>query len=194
MKKVNLGCGREIMEGFINVDVENYKGIDVIHDLNTYPLPFENGEFDEIIAKNIIEHLDRPHQFVKELWRIAKDGARVFIQAPHYSNFGVWGDLTHKKGYSFFSLRHYNIDRKYTNSLVANKEVFEIITKIDFSKIFRPIQYLANKFPLIYESFFSYIFNARTVYYELKKRTTKSSNANNKISQSKSSTKSEDKE
>jgi hypothetical protein len=38
MKKLNLGCGDDYKEGFINVDIENDP--DVKHDLNSYPWPW----------------------------------------------------------------------------------------------------------------------------------------------------------
>ena len=37
--KINLGCGREILEGYTNVDLIKEQGVDVIHDLNEYPYP-----------------------------------------------------------------------------------------------------------------------------------------------------------
>ena len=38
MNKLNLGCGKNLLEGYINVDYYNKKA-DVIHDLNKYPYP-----------------------------------------------------------------------------------------------------------------------------------------------------------
>ena len=76
MKKLNLGCGRDFRNGYINLDFVKNKGVDIIWDLNKYPYPFKNPEFDEILVYNIMEHLDKPNDFVRELWRIGKRGAR----------------------------------------------------------------------------------------------------------------------
>ena len=60
MKKLNLGCGIDYQEGFINVDFHSHINIDVVHDLNCFPYPFKDGEFDYIVASHILEHLDKP--------------------------------------------------------------------------------------------------------------------------------------
>ena len=46
--KLNLGCGRDIREGYVNLDKAGLDGVDVVHDLNVFPYPFEDNEFDEI--------------------------------------------------------------------------------------------------------------------------------------------------
>ena len=56
--KLNLGSGNEIKDGFINVDFKQNKGVDIVHDLNKHPWPFENDTFKEVFAENVIEHLD----------------------------------------------------------------------------------------------------------------------------------------
>ena len=56
-KKLNFGCGTRIMKGYVNLDIVKHKGVDVVHDLNKFPYPFKNGEFDEIYARFILEHL-----------------------------------------------------------------------------------------------------------------------------------------
>ena len=96
MKRLNVGCGRDIKEGWINLDMVKHEGVDVIHDLNKFPYPFKDNTFDIILASQIIEHLDNPLSFIKELWRIAKPGAEINIGTVHFSSPTVWGDITHK--------------------------------------------------------------------------------------------------
>ena len=52
-KKLNLGCGKDIKGGYINLDVVDYGG-NMIHDINTFPYPFEDNTFDEIFASHIL--------------------------------------------------------------------------------------------------------------------------------------------
>ena len=58
MKKLNLGCGKKILKGYINLDCVKFPGVDKVHNLNKYPWPFKDNEFDEIYCDNILEHLD----------------------------------------------------------------------------------------------------------------------------------------
>lgn len=46
--KLNLGCGKDIKDGYINLDVRYIKGVDVVCNLNSFPYPFQNDVFDEI--------------------------------------------------------------------------------------------------------------------------------------------------
>lgn len=58
MKKLHLGCGEDIKEGYINLDFLKMDGVDVVHNLNKFPYPFEDNQFDEVYASHILEHLD----------------------------------------------------------------------------------------------------------------------------------------
>ena len=46
MIKLNLGCGKDIKAGYINLDIVDYGG-NLIHDINSFPYPFEENYFDE---------------------------------------------------------------------------------------------------------------------------------------------------
>ena len=85
MRKLNLGCGKEKKEGFVNVDWDLLANPDVLHNLNVLPYLFETGSFDHIETSHVIEHLDRPFDVMKEFHRILTPGARLIIKVPHYS-------------------------------------------------------------------------------------------------------------
>ena len=174
MKKLNLGCGRDIKKGYINVDFIESEGINLVHDLNSYPYPFKDSEFSEILAYNIIEHLDKPNDFIRELWRIGKRKCKIIIIAPHFSSQSAWNDLTHNRPFGYLSINHYDIKNKESNKKsnnLNNKSIikFNIKTEILFGKFYRllKINYLANKFPLIYEYYFAYIFQSRNMIFNL---------------------------
>ena len=52
--KINLGCGRNIMKGYVNVDKIKLRGVDVVHDLDKFPYPFKENSVDEIYARYIL--------------------------------------------------------------------------------------------------------------------------------------------
>jgi len=101
MKKLNLGSGKDKREGFVNLDVVKMDGVDVVWDLNEYPYPFKDGEFDYIEARDILEHLDDLVSVMEELHRILKKGGELFIRVPDGRiPEAVWDDPTHKRGFT----------------------------------------------------------------------------------------------
>jgi predicted SAM-dependent methyltransferase len=97
MKRLNLGCGNRVLKGYVNLDIEKRDGVDVVHNLDVYPYPFKDNEFDEILADNVLEHLNDTIGVMKELHRILKKGGRLTIRVPYYLHPNAWIDPTHKK-------------------------------------------------------------------------------------------------
>ena len=62
-------------------------------DLNKYPLPFKDKEFDFVICGHIVEHLDRPDLFLDEIQRIGKRG---YIETPNKLYELIYGWPFHK--------------------------------------------------------------------------------------------------
>ena len=63
MNKLNIGCGKDIKEGYVNLDVVDYGG-NQIHDLNKFPYPFEENSFEEVFTSHILEHLNNFHDYI----------------------------------------------------------------------------------------------------------------------------------
>jgi SAM-dependent methyltransferase len=97
MGKLNLGCGEFAKEGYINVDYYSAVEPDVRHNLNVFPYPFDDNQFDLIEADHLLEHLDSPFNVMKELYRIAKPGGRIVIRVPHFSR--GFTHAGHKRGF-----------------------------------------------------------------------------------------------
>ena len=69
--KLNLGCGKDLKEGYVNLDIVDYGG-NQIHDINKFPYPFADNYFDEIYASHVLEHIDNFNKTITELYRILK--------------------------------------------------------------------------------------------------------------------------
>lgn len=99
---LNLGCGADYVEGMTNVDYFA-KLVDVRHDLNSFPYPFRESQFDEIRCMNIIEHLDDVIRVMEELHRIGKPECKITMRVPHFRSACLYEDLTHKHGFAWRS-------------------------------------------------------------------------------------------
>ena len=113
MKCLNLGCGLDKREDCVNLDARKDVNPDVVWDLEKLPLPFKDEEFDEIIARDVIEHITfhKTEALLKELYRILKHGGRIYIQVPDLEAIAkkvifnpdfCYGDLCGWKAISFW--------------------------------------------------------------------------------------------
>jgi predicted SAM-dependent methyltransferase len=122
--KLNLGCGTDIKDGFINVDFVPNNGIDLVANLN-YELPFPSDSVDFIYLSHVLEHLDCPSKFLLEAHRIMKIGATIEIIVPHRD---------HNNAYSIFHTQYFDEnsfdDLSQTSSSLQNKNLFRIEKKI----------------------------------------------------------------
>jgi len=114
--KINLGCGSEPTKGWVNVDWIKQDGVDVIHNLLDYPWPFDDEVADEILARDVLEHMpmftddqdSNPIMFIEECHRtLTKDG-KLFITVPHWQSRNLWIDPTHVRGYDERSLDYFD--------------------------------------------------------------------------------------
>jgi SAM-dependent methyltransferase len=111
VKRLNVGCGRNIIDGWINLDVIPLPGIDIVADLEdcaNSPLPFKDNEVDEFLLSHVIEHIRNPLPLMQELWRIAKPEAKMVIRVPHGASDDAWEDPTHVRAYFTNSFGYYS--------------------------------------------------------------------------------------
>ncbi len=82
--KLNLGCGADIRDGYINVDVIKSRGVDVVCDISQ-KLPFEDNSCEEIIAQDILEHLTKEQleSTLAEISRVLLIGGRLKVRIPN---------------------------------------------------------------------------------------------------------------
>ena len=83
--KLNLGCGDDVREGYINIDIRKTKPNVLVMDLEKEFLrAFPDNSAEEIIMRDFLEHLSwrKVEAFLKDVFRVLKKGGRVYIQVP----------------------------------------------------------------------------------------------------------------
>src|SRR3989344_3729439 len=108
MRKLNLGCGLDIRkstssEKWVNIDHLKLPGVDKVHNLDRYPWPFKNDEFDYIYCHHVLEHLDSILKPMEEIWRITRNKAKIEIELPITPSVEAFLDPTHKQFYTFLT-------------------------------------------------------------------------------------------
>lgn len=87
-KKVALPGAASFVEPLVTLDMNPNCGADVVHDLDSHPLPFDDNTFDELAAYDVLEHLGRQGDWrgffseFAEYWRILKPGGMFGLLVP----------------------------------------------------------------------------------------------------------------
>ena len=98
----------------ITLDINADHKPDYVHDLNDTWLDFEDNQFDEIHAYEVLEHVGRQGdwQFFFKQWtefyRILKPGGMFFGTSPHWESVWAWGDPGHTRIVSGANLTYLN--------------------------------------------------------------------------------------
>ncbi len=151
MKKLNIGCGKDIREGYVNLDIVKLKGVDVVCDINK-KLPFKKNHFDEILAMDILEHVDDLPKVMKDLHRILKPKGILKIRVPHFLESSAYNDPTHKNFFAYNTFDFFlNKDENFyfDFGFRAIRKKFEFAPYAFWRFFIGPF---ANKFPNVYEN------------------------------------------
>lgn len=161
MKKLNFGCGEKILPGYVNIDIVQLPGVDIVINLDKTPYPFQDNEFDEIYADNVIEHLKSFIEVIEELQRILKPGGKLIIKVPHFSSHDAWAHPQHTRAFTYESFDFFvrGTRRHKTDGRCFPKNFRRIKRKkLVFEKGLHPanwhnyiIEMIANSIPVWYE-------------------------------------------
>lgn len=66
----------------------NYRSI-ALCDLNHEPMPFPDTSFGTVIAGDVIEHLENPSAFLREVNRVLVPGGRLVLSTPQANDWWV---------------------------------------------------------------------------------------------------------
>lgn len=115
MKELLIGCGsrrdklfeledRTQWTNLVTLDINKAHNPTVIHDLERYPWPFDDREFSEVHAYEVVEHVSGQQgdaiaffRFFAEVYRILEPNGLFCASVPDYRSEWAWGDPSHKR-------------------------------------------------------------------------------------------------
>lgn len=152
-RELLVGCGirrdklfrfgeKEGWSDLVTLDINTDHKPDVVHDLMKLPYPFEDNEFDEIHAYEVLEHTGNQGDYkfffnqFSEFWRILKPGGFLAGTCPMSSSPWAWGDPSHtrivqKENFVFLSQNFYI--QEVGKTPASN---FRYLYKADFDFVF----------------------------------------------------------
>lgn len=145
---LNLGSGNKVIDkSIINVDLFEYKNVDILGDIMN--LPIKSECVDGVINEVTLEHLDHPEKAIGEINRVLKTGGYLCLSVPFLFYY-------HESPGDYF---------RWTKSgikLLLKENNFEII---EFENLGGPV----GSFVLIASHVFAIIFsfNVAAVYHAL---------------------------
>lgn len=107
-KRLNLGCGRDYIHGWTNVDRNETIKADLYFDLEAPPWPLISNSYDQVLIKHVLEHITHLTPFMEELYRITSPNALIEVHTPFWNHHWSVSDPDHKRiitvaTYSFYS-------------------------------------------------------------------------------------------
>jgi SAM-dependent methyltransferase len=165
--RLNLGCGLSRVAEAVNLDIAAETHPDVVHDLNCLPWPFPDNHFREVLAYDVIEHLEGFFQVMEEIHRICRNGAVVRITVPHFSCGNAFADPTHRLFFSYRTFDYFTGENGidfYTHARFRKRSSRMFFFPSFTNKL---VWRLANRYPMAYELRWAWIFPAWYLYFEL---------------------------
>ena len=182
---LDFGCGNDKVKNSVGIDKIKSETVDVVHDLDIYPYPFEDNFFDLIVCKHSISHINDLKKTLSEAYRILKPGGRMLIIAPHFTSDNTYTDYTIKHFFGYRTLDYFIADESglskkysyYSNKkfsminrrLFTYKSIRKSLNERILSILFLPIDIIINTFPRFYEKFLCFILRSNEVAFLIEK-------------------------
>ena len=170
MMKLNLGCGKDIKKGYVNLDKATLENVDIVHDMDKFPYPFKDNTFEEILCNGSLEYVKDLFKVVEEMHRIAKAGAIIKINVPYWHSSACY---PHLNTFNIDSFKYFEENNPYNYYTKARFKVIAIkLIPSKIGKLIPPLPIPKRIFPNVFDfrHLISYLLGEviLRVYFELK--------------------------
>lgn len=92
--RLDIGCGKHKHELAFGVDKVAYEGVDLVHDLTTFPWPLPDDIAHSVFMIHVWQEIPRAFiiPFMEELYRVSKNGAEIFLAGYYGMDFRFLAD------------------------------------------------------------------------------------------------------
>lgn len=111
MRILNIGSGRNYIKEAINIDIDPGVKCDFIFDIadpNSLFIKQFSGQFDLIIAHDVLEHIIDLKSAMTNCLNLLKVGGKMDIIVPYDLSHGAWQDPTHVRAFNEKSWVYYS--------------------------------------------------------------------------------------
>ena len=83
---LNVGSGaKNLGRAVINLDIYPFENVNII--AKAEEMPFKDESFDGVIFNGVIQHVDKPKEAVRLMYRILKKGGQIYAEVPFMTPF-----------------------------------------------------------------------------------------------------------
>ena len=135
--KLNLGCGFDKREGWLNVDNFPECAPDRMLDIESVPWNLPTDGFDHVLMKHVLEHVGADFAVfagvMRELHRVTAPDGIVEIHVPHVRHDTFWSDPTHVRAFTPLTFRM--MSKRQNREWIAaraNYTMLALVMDVDF--------------------------------------------------------------
>jgi ubiquinone/menaquinone biosynthesis C-methylase UbiE len=182
---LELGCGsKKKMADAIGVDALDYECVDIVGDVFEVLKEFPAQSIDAVYSAHFFEHVADLSLLLDEIARVLKDGGRLEIVVPHFSNPYFYSDYTHRTFFGLYTLCYFASKSPFRRAVPTYQKTIRYeIARIDLvfrstkpffvrkviKKVFGALFNMNNYMKELYEENFCYMFPCYEVRYEMNK-------------------------
>ena len=142
---LHLGCGPKYLEGFVNIDANPLRKIDLWLDVRN-GLPFRSESVDSIYSTHVLEHLypDELKNVLCECARVLKRGCGTRIVVPSLSNAILAYNQKKVAWFSQFPRHYESLGGRFSNFIFCDGQhrtafdsdyMREMLNSVGFSEV-----------------------------------------------------------
>ncbi|MGD2092361.1 MAG: methyltransferase domain-containing protein [Candidatus Aminicenantes bacterium] len=151
IKKLNLGCGKDYREGWVNADFTDRVKVDKIVDGNKV-FPFPDNTFDYVLAQRMLNDMEDFVFTINEIHRVCKHGAIFIAHLCYYNSPTAWNEPISKRGFTENAMDFWDsttpMGRSVGHEVDIKNHEFRILAKKKIRGRFNPFRIYSVIFKL----------------------------------------------